>query len=454
MRVLIADDEKNIRELLKDFLEERNYEVDTAENGEVALRKLEANEYDLFISDMRMPYRSGMELLREISQWEYTPVCIMITAYSSIETAVECIKLGAYDFIIKPIDPDAILKVIEKATAVASQNYTRPAYQKQKSKNTKTTDIIGSHHSIELLKNMISKVAVQDVTVLIQGESGTGKELVARLIHEKSKRSSGPFIAVNCAALNDNLIESEFFGHEKGAFTGATEKRIGRFELADAGTIFLDEIGDLPSPVQAKLLRVLQERTFERVGGTTPIKTDVRVLAATCQNLKQKTENGEFRDDLFFRLNVFPITTPSLRDRISDLPALLDFLIKKYCDSMDLKIPVMQPDFISGLQQYQWKGNIRELENVIQRLLILNSDRSVWTASEIPADLTTQEKSPVETVNDINSISDEKERVKAAILRSAGNISLASEKLGVSRVTLYSKIKLYNIDLKEIKQMI
>ena len=447
MKVLIADDEKNIRELLKDFLEERSYEVETAENGEVAMQKLKAGEFDILISDMKMPYRSGIEILREISGWESFPVTIMITAYSSVETAVECIKLGAHDFILKPIDPDEILKIIEKATAVASQNRNQPSFKKQKTKAGKTTEIVGEHESIKLLKNMIDKVAVQDVTVLIQGESGTGKELVARLIHEKSKRSSGPFIAVNCAALNDNLIESEFFGHEKGAFTGASEKRIGRFELAENGTIFLDEIGDLPHAVQAKLLRVLQEKTFERVGGTSQIKTNVRVITATCQELKKKIQNNEFREDLYFRLNVFPIVTPPLRNRISDLPLLIDFLLKKYCSSMEIPAPKISQDFIEACSKNSWRGNIRELENIIQRLLILHSDKSVWTQNEFPSDLHDDSVSEAKPAEE-NS---EEGKIRSALVKAAGNISLAAEKLEISRVTLYAKIKQFGINLKELK---
>ncbi|NUQ81476.1 MAG: sigma-54-dependent Fis family transcriptional regulator [Bacteroidetes bacterium] len=440
MRLLLADDEKNLRLLLSDLLTKAGYQVDTAENGDEALRKLASNPYDLLLTDLKMPYVSGMEIIRELSTRKDAPVMIMMTAFSTVEVAVEAMKLGAFDFIVKPVDPNQLLQILEKASAVSSQQ--APARPVRTGTGKKVAgQLVGDSPAMTTLKDLIARVAPVDVSVLIQGESGTGKELVARAIHAASGRASGPFVAVNCAALNENLIESEFFGHEKGAFTGAADRRIGRFELADGGTIFLDEIGDLPFSLQAKLLRVLQERQIERVGGVQTIPINVRVIAATCQDLKKKLVEGTFREDLFFRLAVFPLVTPPLRNRPEDIPVLTGVLLGKLAGQLGVKVPQPGKNFLDSLAGYHWPGNVRELENQLMRLLILQADKPEWNEA-VQMEGVTQKSTPVVS---------EDELLVTTLRRTNCNISQTAEKLGVSRVTIYARIKALQLNLAELR---
>lgn len=440
LRVLLADDEKNLRLLLSDLLTKAGYQVDTAENGDEALRKLASNPYDLLLTDLKMPYVSGMDIIRDLSTRKDAPVMIMMTAFSTVEVAVEAMKLGAFDFIVKPVDPAQLLQILEKASAVSSQKSTaRPVRTGSDKRGAQS--LFGESPAMTTLKELISKVAPVDVSVLIQGESGTGKELVARAIHSASGRSTGPFVAVNCAALNENLIESEFFGHEKGAFTGAADRRIGRFELADGGTIFLDEIGDLPFSLQAKLLRVLQERQIERVGGVQTIPVNVRVIAATCQDLKKKLMEGTFREDLFFRLAVFPLVTPPLRNRTEDISGLTGVLLEKLAGQLGVPVPQTGNAFLQSLSQYHWPGNVRELENQLMRLLILQGDKAEWN-EPVSFDGLIPENQPAESEDDL---------LISTLRRTHCNISQTAEKLGISRVTVYARIKALQLNLAELR---
>lgn len=369
-RILIIDDERSIRNTMKDILEFEKHKIVLAENGRVGLDTALNDEFDLIFSDIKMPEMDGIEVLENLqSNGVETPV-IMISGHGNIETAVECIKKGAFDFIEKPIDLNRLLvttrNALDKGNLVAE---TKNLKKKVASKN----QMIGKSKEVEAVREMIEKVAPTDARVLITGENGTGKEVVARLLFENSNRSQAPFVEVNCAAIPSELIESELFGHEKGSFTSAHKQRIGKFEQADNGTIFLDEIGDMSLSAQTKVLRALQENEITRVGSDKMIKINVRVFAATNKNLKIEIEKGNFREDLFHRLNVIPIQVPPLRKRMDDIPLLVDYFSEQICDEQGIQLKSFDKKAIAALQERQWAGNIRELRNVVERLIILGN---------------------------------------------------------------------------------
>lgn len=372
-KILIIDDEKPIRKALREILEYENHKVEEAEDGAEGISKIEKGGYDLILCDVKMPKKDGIEVLEKIQSLQLDTPVVMISGHGNIETAVEAVKKGAFDFISKPLDLNRLLVTLRNAMDKSSLVTETKVLKKKLSKNT---EMIGNSEAIAKIKSMIERVAPTDARVLITGGNGTGKELVARLIHEKSNRSAAPLIEVNCAAIPSELIESELFGHEKGAFTSAVTQRKGKFEQAEGGTIFLDEIGDMSLSAQAKVLRALQENKITRVGGEKEIKVNVRVVAATNKNLQKEIEDNHFREDLYHRLSVILIHVPSLTERKDDIPLLTEYFLTKLCEEHGMPQKSISPEAIKELQKMKWTGNIREFKNVIERLLIL-CDKSI-----------------------------------------------------------------------------
>lgn len=380
-RVLIADDEESIRFVLKKAMEKKGYSVDLAEDGIQALDKIRGERYSLIFMDILMPGESGLEILSKVTD---TPVIIM-TAQDTMKNAVEAMKRGAYDYITKPFDIEEVNILAARATNAWKLSKEMAELKKEiKGKYAVGGEIVGKSDAMKQLYKLIGKVSASDLTVLIQGESGTGKELIARAVHYHSNRSGGPFVAVNSSAIPKDLLESEFFGHEKGAFTGAHERKIGKFEVAEGGTLFLDEIGDMPIDLQSKMLRVIQEKEFERVGGNRPISADVRIIAATNHDLEKAMRDGRFREDLYYRLNVVPIVVPPLRDRKGDIPLLIEHFLRRFREELDVEEKVMTPEAMRILNSYNWPGNVRELENTVKRAMVMSSGSKI-----LPEDLPT-----------------------------------------------------------------
>lgn len=379
-RVLVIDDERPIRNTLKEILEYENFKVDDAADGNEALSLIAKNKYDLILSDIKMPKMDGLELLEKIQSQQPDVPIVMISGHGNIDTAVEALKKGAYDYIAKPIDMNRLLVTVRNAFDKKELVVETKILKK---KISRTYDMIGQSEAIEQIKDIIDRVAPTEARVLITGENGSGKELVARWLHEKSPRANNPIIEVNCAAIPSELIESELFGHEKGAFTSAIAQRKGKFEMAEGGTLFLDEIGDMSLSAQAKVLRALQENKITRVGGDKEIKVNVRVVAATNKNLKKEIEEGRFREDLYHRLSVIPVKVPSLNERKEDIPLLIEHFVKLLSEECNLTPKAFTEGAIKELQKHNWTGNIRELRNVVERLLILGgksiSDKDVTT---------------------------------------------------------------------------
>jgi DNA-binding NtrC family response regulator len=385
-RILIVDDEANARNALAEILREEGYSVETAADGFKALPKLADFHPELVLTDLKMPGMDGLELMGKV-QREYPDVGVVVmTAFGEIETAVKAIRAGAADYLTKPLNADQLLIVLTNTLERYRLRRETQKLQRRLDERYSFDNIVGDSPQIQQLFKTIEQVAPSRATVLITGESGTGKELVASAIHHRSPRHRGPFVKLHCAALSENLLESELFGHERGSFTGADRRREGRFELANGGTLFLDEIGEISLATQVKLLRVLQEREFERVGGNQTIRTDVRVIAATNRDLKQLVAEGRFREDLFYRLNVVNIRMPSLRERPSDIPALAAHFVRKYSEENNKGVATLSDAALARLARYGWPGNVRELENVIERAVVLTSG-DIIDADRLPADL-------------------------------------------------------------------
>ena len=449
--ILIVDDEKNYLVVLKALLGPEGYETVTADNARNALHLIKESDLDLVITDMKMPGMSGMELLEESRKIKPDLPVIMMTAYGTIEMAVEAMKKQAYDYITKPFQNEELKLTIKKAL----ENYRLIKENRRLSEalsdRYRYGNIIGKSKPMLKIYDLISKVAQSKASVLITGPSGTGKELIAKAIHYESPRKDHPFISINCGALTETLLESELFGHEKGAFTGAIAMKKGRFELADNGTLFLDEIGDMPSPLQVKLLRVLQEMEFERVGGTRTIKVDVRVLSASNRNIKEDVANGLFREDLYYRLNVIHIEVPSLRERTEDIRLLVNHFIKKYRQGEEKNKIELSPEAWKALYNYGWAGNIRELENVIERAVVLNSGGLI-KLGDLPAGFSKeQEALDVERFIPLNAplhqtLGEIEEKLIKRALNQCNNVqSHAAEILGITKSLIQHKIKKYNI---------
>lgn len=449
--ILITDDEKAIRNTLAEILEFENYQVSTVDSGQAALTFLDKNKIDLLFLDIKMQGMDGLETLKKLREKGHDFPVIMISGHGTIEIAVEATKMGAYDFLEKPPDLNRLLIAVRNA--LSQQNLSRE-YQQIKKKLPKIQEIIGESKAISEIKDLIEKVAPTQSRVLITGENGTGKELVARWIHEKSPRSAGPFVEVNCAAIPSELFESELFGHEKGAFTGASEQRIGKFEQADGGTLFLDEIGDMSLEAQAKVLRALQESKVQRVGGNDPIQVDVRILAATNKDLEQEIEEGNFREDLYHRISVIPISVPPLRTRKEDIPIIAEACLK---DLKEKDISFSGIRFSEGalnaLKEREWSGNVRQLQNAVERLGILTTDEEI-TADTIQKVLKSKELKG----EDLSKLADEtedfqefKESAERIFLvknleKHDWNISQTAEAIGIQRSHMYNKMKKYNIE--------
>ncbi|MGD8675155.1 MAG: sigma-54 dependent transcriptional regulator [Desulfobacterales bacterium] len=453
--VLIVDDEKNYTRILGAVLEEEGFETLTANSGPEALEILEGSDVDLVLTDMKMPSMDGIQLLEKIKTRDSELPVIMMTAHGTVDKAVEAMQKGAYSYILKPFDNDRLIIYVRKAVAmfrvIKENRVLRNAFSSQYSFG----NIIGKSKVMQQVFDTIRKVAPSNATVLIEGESGTGKELVAKSIHFNSPRREKPFVAVNCSALAETLLESELFGHEKGAFTGAVSMRKGRFELADSGTLFLDEIGDMSIGLQVKLLRVLQEKVFERVGGTKPIAVNIRVIAATNRNLKEEMRKERFREDLYYRLNVVHIALPSLKQRQQDIRLLLDHFIKKYADERKHSVPVtgIDPDVERLFYEYSWPGNVRELENLIERLMIM-SPGGVITPADLPKSFkeTAHDDLYIESVPADAKLYDtltmiEKTMILRALKKTGYIQSRAADLLGIGKSGLNQKIKKYNLDI-------
>ena len=477
-RILVVDDARNMRRVLQALLGAHGYATDVAGDGDEARALLKKTGYDVVITDLRMPHCDGMQLMRTIARsWPDTPV-VFITAHGTVDTAVEAMRAGAFDFITKPFDEAELGSIVAKAIARREANRER-AYLPEDddtvtmgdflavpveplpASETALAEIIGESQPIKDLFSMLRKVAPSPTTVLIRGESGTGKELVARAIHRLSERANAPFITVNCTAIPENLFESELFGHEKGAFTGAVASRPGRFELADGGTLFLDEIGELPVPMQVKLLRVLQERVVERVGGMRVIDVDVRLVTATNAPLEQMIRDGAFREDLFYRLNVVPIELPPLRTRRSDIPVLVRHFIRRFKRRLGRDVQGIAGDAMSVLLEFGWPGNIRQLENVVERMVLL-SDGPELEADDLPPEIRGAERSldlggidslredplPDGGLKDIvkaHTQQVERELIRKALEGEEWNVTRAAKRLGISRKGLQLKMKDYDL---------
>ena len=450
--LLIVDDDRSTREGLEKALK-RKYEVYVAESAERALEILGNISVDIVLSDIRMPGMDGLTLLHRILARNPQPACMLMTAYGSIEKAVEAIKQGASDYIAKPYSLDDLEMRLQKALRARTIEAENRSLRSQLDDKYGLENIVGSSESMQRIFDLIRQVAPTQATVMVLGESGTGKELVARATHGLSPRAKAPFVAVHCASLSQNLMESELFGHEKGAFTGAAERRIGRFEIADGGTLFLDEISELDRSTQTKLLRVLEERCFERVGGSTTIKVDIRLIVATNRNLKKLVEKGGFRDDLYFRLNVVSIELPPLRERRSDIPLLCNSFIRELSEKNGKAVLSLSPEAASMLESYDWPGNVRELRNIIETMIVLAKGPKL-TARDIPSDIRNSAGSsglkdePAGSMSAVAPSSMEQaERmmITNALKNHDGNRTKAALQLGISRRTLHRKLQQYRL---------
>jgi two-component system response regulator AtoC len=450
LKILIADDEKNMRWILVKNLKSEGFLVVTAEDGDEAFNLFLDEAPDMVILDYKMPKLDGMEVLKRIKKVNSTIPVIMITAHGSTNAAVEAMKLGAVDYISKPFDINELKMTIFKALNIDKLNKEIEYLKELSSENFGDKKIIGHSRKMKEIFEIIDKIADTNATVLIMGESGTGKEGIAASIHNKSSRKDKPYIRVNCGAIPENLIESELFGYEKGAFTGANHRKLGRFDRAQGGTLFLDEIGELSLAMQVKILRVLQEKEFERVGGTEVIKSDVRIIAATNRNLEEMVQKGEFREDLLYRLKVIPIYLPPLRERKEDIEPLVDYFIAKYCKETNKAKLSIEKDALDLLKAYDYPGNVRELENLIERMVILSND-GIIRASMLPKEIvkgafTTNQNDPfILPENGINLEEVEKSLVRQALERSKGNQTHAAKLLGMSRHALIYRMEKYNL---------
>jgi DNA-binding NtrC family response regulator len=451
-RLLIVEDKESLALMLKETVESEGLEADLARDGNEAVRKLASGQrYFAVLTDMRMPGADGIAVLRQVKESDPDCPVIVMTAFGTIENAVEAMKLGAYDFVQKPVDVDHLLLLLRRCRENRELRYENILLKDEFRQRYRLPAIVGESPRIVEVSNAIQRVAPTDSTVLLQGESGTGKELFARAIHQLSPRRDRPFVAINCAAIPETLIENELFGHEKGSFTGATGRQLGKFELADSGTIFLDEIGELGLGVQSKILRVIQERRFDRIGGTSTQEVDVRIICATNRGLAAEVKEGRFREDLFFRINVFPVTVPPLRARREDIDALTDFFLQKF--ARELKKPSLQiaREARAALHAYDWPGNIRELENCIERAAILCDNATIQRRDLHLGDISTD---ALRNALDLSGTLDQAaeratrivEKLKIADALRTGTRAEAAGMLGISVRTLVTKMKEHGIE--------
>lgn len=440
-KILVVDDEKIVRESLFHWFEDEGYLVDTAVDGLDALKKFEIGKYDLILLDMKMPGMSGIELLSKIKEIDKDSVVILITAFASVPTAIQALKEGAYDYVTKPVDPDELNNLVKNAIeqkALKDENYMLKDKIEQM---IIPENLVGESEEMHKIFELINTVAPTDTTVMIRGESGTGKELVAKAIHLNSKRKYFPIVTVNCGAIAESLLESEFFGHEKGAFTGANYRRKGKFEMANEGTIFLDEIGTISPKMQVELLRIIETKTFTRVGGNDIIKSNFRVIAATNEPLEELVKEGRFREDLYYRLNVFSISIPPLRERRKDIEPLAYHFLCKFSSAMNKNVTKISEEAINFMKNFEWKGNVRELENAVERAVVVGKGDTIQLE-----DLPFYSKDTSGYEPEFSTLSDiEKRHIEKTLNLNNWNINKCAGILGIERATLYSKINKYGL---------
>lgn len=455
-RILIVDDEESFRHMLSVILIKEGYEVETSSNGEEGLQKASASPFDEILCDIRMPRMDGLVFLREIKKTGAEATVIMMSAYGTVDTALEAMKLGAYDYISKPFKPDEIILTLRKSEEREQLRRENQLLRKEVGKEYSFENIVSKNEKMQKIFDVIKKISQYKSTVLITGESGTGKELVARALHYNSDRSQSPFIAINCGAIPENLLESELFGHAKGAFTDAIRTKKGLFEEADGGTLFLDEIGELPGQLQVKLLRVLQDGEIRRIGESKPIQIDVRIVAATVRDLSKEVNEGRFREDLFYRLHVLPIHIPPLRERKEDIPLLIQHFIGKYNQAMNKYVADIDHKAMDTLMNYKWYGNVRELENTIERAIVLSEKNNI-ELENLPIEIQNfKEEFQLEVLSEEEysikkaSKSLEINLIKKALRRTKGNHTHAAKLLELSHRALLYKIKEYGIIENEL----
>ena len=440
MHILIVDDDESQRNLLAGFLGKKGHKISTASSGKEAIAINSESGFDLAIMDLKMPELDGIETMRQMKEIDPETYYVILTGYGTVESAVHAMKQGAYDYLNKPVNLDELELIIERIREESNIHQELEILRAEVEGKFRGDSFIAESTRMREVLSVISRVARSDSNVLLLGESGTGKDLVARMIHSASLRSNGRFIAISCAALPETLLESELFGYERGAFSGADKRRIGKFELAHKGTIFLDEIGEIPVSTQVKLLRVLQEFSFERLGGNTPIKVDLRLVTATNQDLKKKIVEGTFREDLFYRLNVITVTLPPLRERKEDIRLLAEHFVKKFSRKCPNELKGISKAALDKMMRYAWPGNVRELENVMERAVVLCRG-SFISESDIPLESSTVQQAPSRA-----SLSDvERDHIIATLEQTGWNLSEAASRLGIHRNTLRSKLKQYGI---------
>jgi DNA-binding NtrC family response regulator len=439
-RILVVDDEKAMRESLNDWLKEDGYQVGLAESGNKAVDMARKDPWEVILLDLKMPGMDGLETLKKLKEVRPDAEILMMTAYATVDTAVQAMKEGAFDYLVKPFDPDEVEMLIQKIVAHKDLVLENILLRKKLEETYQFDEIIGKSDVMQEVFDLITRVAPTDSTVLITGESGTGKELIARAIHGNSNRCYMPFIAVSCGALPDSLLESELFGYEKGAFTGAEHTKKGRFEMAHKGTLFLDEIGDISLKTQVDLLRALQQKEVQRLGGEDVIEVDVRIIAATNRDLSRAIRESRFREDLYYRLNVIALKVPPLRERKEDIPLLADAFVRKYCLEMNKEETGIGPSALKLLMNYDWPGNVRELENIIERALVIGKDNEI-----LPDDLpfSRKELGPEAFPKSLKMM--EKIHIQRILESTGWNITRAARDLGIDRQTLYNKIEKYEI---------
>jgi len=451
--ILVIDDKESMRKMMAQTLIEEGYTVETAATGPEGIEKAKVKDFDLVITDLKMPDMDGLEVLSTLKDISSDTAVIVMTAYGTIESAVSAMKKGAVDFITKPFDTDHMLVLVDKALQSQRIVAENEVLREELGYKLGMEEIIGKNEQVIEVLKLVQKVAGSDTSVLLQGESGTGKELFARAIHNLSPRKNKPFIAINCAAIPRELLENELFGSERGAFTGSIARKIGKFEIADGGTIFLDEIGDMDIALQAKLLRVLQEKTVERLGGTRTTKIDTRVIAASNSDLKELILQKRFREDLFYRLSVFPITIPPLRERPDDVPGLAEHFIARYCREMNKPLKSLSREAMAVMEKYHWPGNVRELENTIERAIILCEGRKIrpeHLAIRLSTDneIRLREGSGLKEIGQHAQAQAERAAIMRVLQQVRGNKRRCAQILKIDYTTLFDKIKKFEIDAK------
>lgn len=441
IRILVVDDEPSIRESLSGWLRQDGFEVDTAADGVAALAKVQENRYDIMLIDVKMPEMDGLTLLKKLKEDDPEVAVVMMTAHGAIQDAVDAMRLGAYDYLLKPFDLEELSLTVDKLVRLQTLAMENLILKDRMATMSRFENLVGQSPPMLRLFEAIVDVAQTDATVLITGETGTGKELVARAIHAQSPRCYGPFIAINCGAFTEHLLESELFGHEKGAFTDAKFAKKGRLEMADAGTLFLDEIGDISMKMQIDLLRVLETHEFTRVGGTVTLHSDFRVIAATNRDLKEAIAQKTFRQDLYYRLNVVHLHVPPLRERTEDIPLLAYHFLRRFATETNKKIDSIHPDALEAMKRYTWPGNVRELENAIERAVVVQKGRQIKLA-DLPFVVQPGQEPEAEklTLEEV-----ERQHIARILAAQGGNISTTAKILGINRTTLYHKIKKYGL---------